>query len=99
MPETLRALVGNGSIPPPVINCRPVDVLQLSKRKKAADAEMQNFKRPEKKPVSHVPFSVLHNSFIISRRHPLTWLTLSVQTLCLLEHAIVPRSPHCALFW
>ncbi|OJJ50237.1 hypothetical protein ASPZODRAFT_128863 [Penicilliopsis zonata CBS 506.65] len=50
IPETLRSIVGNGSIPPPALNCRPTDWWRRMKAKRTEDVETQNVQRPEKKP-------------------------------------------------
>ena len=50
MPETLRAVVGNGSYPPPTLNSRPSD--WLARRRLDPDKVVIQDSLPEKKPVS-----------------------------------------------
>lgn len=54
MPETLRALVGDGSIPPPMLNASPQMCLQRRKMErelKANGQEKEHVDRPPKKKV------------------------------------------------
>ncbi|RSH92528.1 hypothetical protein EHS25_008944 [Saitozyma podzolica] len=55
LPETLRAVVGNGSVPPTLICSRPVDLARKRERKMDAEALETTFPVPEKKP--YKPFA------------------------------------------
>ncbi|ODN72868.1 hypothetical protein L202_08295 [Cryptococcus amylolentus CBS 6039] len=58
LPETLRSLVGDGSIPPPSLNTSPIVLYQrkqMAKRLAEEDGEMEPVVRPEPKP--YRPFS------------------------------------------
>ncbi|WVQ72078.1 hypothetical protein IAR50_001623 [Cryptococcus sp. DSM 104548] len=53
LPETLRSLVGNGSIPPPKLNAVPTELYRhhkLANAQAAAGIEMEQVKRPPRKP-------------------------------------------------
>ncbi|EIW69113.1 hypothetical protein TREMEDRAFT_31494 [Tremella mesenterica DSM 1558] len=54
LPETLRSLVGDGSIPPPALNCSPGVLLQRRRMQKANDdlAPEEHIERPPRKKVS-----------------------------------------------
>lgn len=55
LPETLRSLVGDGSIPPPMINCTPQAYRRRRREEKQADKEGRPpvlVDRPPKVPVS-----------------------------------------------
>ncbi|KAM0753667.1 MFS general substrate transporter [Meredithblackwellia eburnea MCA 4105] len=56
-PETLRSLVGDGSIPPPALNTSPIILLQRRNmaRKAKTEEEQEEVVRPPKKP--YEPFS------------------------------------------
>ncbi|KAK4686771.1 hypothetical protein P7C73_g3346, partial [Tremellales sp. Uapishka_1] len=54
-PETLRSLVGDGSIPPPALNCSPTMLFQRRKMKRAAKKmgeEGEHVERPPRKKVT-----------------------------------------------
>ena len=51
MPETLRSLVGDGSIPPPPLNMSPPMFWRYRKAKKHGE-EVEKVDRPPRKPVS-----------------------------------------------
>lgn len=56
-PETLRSIVGDGSIPPPALNASPIAIYQTRKHKaelKAAGIEEEPVERPPPKKVSFV---------------------------------------------
>ncbi|ODO09248.1 hypothetical protein I350_02848 [Cryptococcus amylolentus CBS 6273] len=60
LPETLRSLVGNGSIPPPKLNSSPMELYRNSKvsNKQAADGiQVEKVERPPRKPASYQPLS------------------------------------------
>lgn len=55
MPETLRSLVGDGSIPPPTLNCSPMVMYkrrQMAKAAMKAGEEGEHVERPPRKKVS-----------------------------------------------
>ena len=55
LPETLRSLVGDGSIPPPMINCTPMMYRRRRQEKRKAHEEGRECKvadRPPRTPVS-----------------------------------------------
>ncbi|WVQ77779.1 hypothetical protein IAR50_007469 [Cryptococcus sp. DSM 104548] len=63
MPETLRSLVGDGSIPPPPLNTSPIVLIQkhnAARKAAAADSPpepVEEFERPPRKPKQYQPFS------------------------------------------
>ncbi|WVW79763.1 hypothetical protein I302_101733 [Kwoniella bestiolae CBS 10118] len=50
LPETLRSLVGDGSIPPPALNTSPIILIQQRRMKKEMNEEEEKVERPPRKP-------------------------------------------------
>ncbi|ODO06339.1 hypothetical protein L198_01571 [Cryptococcus wingfieldii CBS 7118] len=70
LPETLRSLVGNGSIPPPKLNSSPMELYRNSKvsKKQAADGiQVEQVERPPRKPA--IPTTLLLHATIRPRNH------------------------------
>lgn len=58
MPETLRSIVGDGSIPPPSLNMSPIMLLRkrrMNRELKANGGEKEHIERPPRRPVSMAP--------------------------------------------
>ncbi|ODN82263.1 hypothetical protein L202_02546 [Cryptococcus amylolentus CBS 6039] len=71
LPETLRSLVGDGSIPPPPLNRTPIQVYQnhkTSKARAAAGLATKEVERPPRKPAISTP--VFINALANPRDHP-----------------------------